>query len=1171
MQRRTPEPPSDRGGPAPREDGAAPDTTKETPARGYPRRTVLKLGAAAAGGLALSAGPQLAPPDASDAASAGERTAARLTRRSIPALARPGEIARALGLSIGPGTAFAAPDATWSINLLRREDMVNLTFTFIGLALSPSGTLLYPYNLILAPRASTGYIVVDFGPQHIAEEVFQEALPPAPPLPAPPPPPVKSWPAGSSRIAFDVTTAVTSPNVLPYTVNALLDWLGWLPSITLGADMPVNYALIDSRPPIVAPQNFQTGLDIPWGLTVSPNGTQGWAHSSSPVIRGTRTELWHTRLGVRKQHGTTYYVDEADASTRTARAIWGFGFDLLNPPTNSDPTTYGPYFDTSLTAKKRYDIIRNTSDFQADTKRRPFDVERLMLSGLGGWLSVAGTWDPAPAVYNPSSGSTVPGSAVDLIEWRHRTMMARDEYVRTVDAGYLFPFGHRAVKITLIERKIQPITDSNDPARNGKPAAYLRRREWIVVKEPTRTYPALTTREGREMPFRSVTIAPLVTPDLAAITEPLVSIPGAGNAFWPRLGSGSTITDFEFKVYATDPDGREIQFTAPLAFIPLSTNTTPLSVEAVIANYRTGPSSRRTRPLGGQTVAFADNTGAETPGRTSLPTNAITFDGAVPSGSPDPNTTPMYRPLVKTANVNVLAIEQISGKAGGTNLHLYDPYLTNGFGTGAVWAEFEASGAVPMGFSGSTDRVGGVSSPDVTIKGISRVMGPVGGVLSELDGGTFNASTFFDSSAKLLGGVGLASIIDALTFTTASTATASPAVAAGELIPKLASWVSTDTSGKPIAVNAGYKWVPQIHGFSFFEPDSPSSLSLEVQTSTSLVAGGTSTHFVDGRLNGFKVTIAIIELHFKVLGFRSEKGQKPKIDVDVDSVGFAAPLTFLNALKPFMLLTNAGILSDGAAGPAMVSAASSGSSIDVTAQGVTAGFTIAIPTIALGAFSLQNISFGASVTVPFTGDSVRARFSFCTRENPFLVTVSLFGGGGFFAVDAGVTGIEKLEASIEFGANVALNLGVASGAVYVMGGVYLMMDLVEDKTELTGYVRMGGELEVLGLVSVSTEFYMGLTYELSSGDIWGQASVTVEVEVLFFSTSVSMSVERRFKGSDPGAASLGLAGPAAALVPAPITFEALIPLQHYWDDYCDAFGNAGTAIFTTYLPFVKKP
>jgi hypothetical protein len=184
--------------------------------------------------------------------------------------------------------------------------------------------------------------------------------------------------------------------------------------------------------------------------------------------------------------------------------------------------------------------------------------------------------------------------------------------------------------------------------------------------------------------------------------------------------------------------------------------------------------------------------------------------------------------------------------------------------------------------------------------------------------------------------------------------------------------------------------------------------------------------------------------------------------------------------------------------------------IDVTTEGITASFSIGLPTISVGMFSLQNISLGAGLEIPFIGKPLAAKFNFCERENPFILTVSLFGGGGFFNIVLTPGGIALMEAAFEFGGALSLNLGVASGGVSVMAGIYYKKD--GDVTSLEGYFRVDGCMEVLGLISISVTFYMGLTYQ-SNGKVYGQAEVKVKVEVLFFSTSVTLHTERQLKGS----------------------------------------------------------
>ena len=125
------------------------------------------------------------------------------------------------------------------------------------------------------------------------------------------------------------------------------------------------------------------------------------------------------------------------------------------------------------------------------------------------------------------------------------------------------------------------------------------------------------------------------------------------------------------------------------------------------------------------------------------------------------------------------------------------------------------------------------------------------------------------------------------------------------------------------------------------------------------------------------------------------------------------------------------------------------------------GYTLAIPAVGVGVFSIENISLSADLTLPFLPPNpLRFRFAFSEREHPFLITVSLLGGGGFFGISLGPDGVEMLEASLEFGANASIDVVVASGNVHIMAGVYLKIDETGNNASLlTGYLRAGGSLE----------------------------------------------------------------------------------------------------------------
>lgn len=187
--------------------------------------------------------------------------------------------------------------------------------------------------------------------------------------------------------------------------------------------------------------------------------------------------------------------------------------------------------------------------------------------------------------------------------------------------------------------------------------------------------------------------------------------------------------------------------------------------------------------------------------------------------------------------------------------------------------------------------------------------------------------------------------------------------------------------------------------------------------------------------------------------------------------------------------------------------------LDVTPQGITAGYSLTIPAVSVGVVSIANIALGARLTLPFTGEPMRLRFNLSERQSPFTVSVAPFGGGGFFALAVGMDGVETLEASLEFGGCVAIDLGVASGGISLMAGIYLKIEVTSNHSQLTGYVRANGSLEVLGLISVTLEFYLGLDYDFGAGKAWGECRVSVKVEVLLFSASVTVTMRKQFAGS----------------------------------------------------------
>ena len=983
--------------------------------------------------------------------------------------------------------------ASFSQEFLRADDLLYVRFEFFNLTLKTS--LNAPPHLVRSDSTKAAYIVVHFPPQNIQEQTVLEPEGGFPPGQTPNPAIMSATLADSSRLAFLIPAELTQ---IPYTLKALLNWAAYLPSLTPTA-LPSNpvFATPDARPAITEPTAVQTAIEAPYRLILSPNEFGGWSHALGAVTHAGRTELWHTRLGVLKDGGPL--DEQGQADLRTVRAVWSPDFGASAP---AETNELHP-----LNALDRYNIVRLTSDFrtgpgggQSDYfKPLPVQVNRLMLTSQGAWLDLHGQWNPQ----NLQTG-------LSREEWQQISTLGRDHYVKVVQQGYLFPFGHRAVLTKISERKFHRNAD-------GSLVAYLFQREFITVRQPLKTYGATGyLHSGREMPLKSIEITTLVTPNL----DRRDTI-GSPNAFWIKTLVSPTVSqDFKFHLVATDLTGQKFDFTATLIFVKVNDRfaTNPTNIGPINTVY-VAHDDRRKCAIQGHRVAFAPSVKN---GDTTFNTEALYFEAqTLPPPEPD---SPAYLPALSKADVHIPAVEHLIGQdtAAPIKIKLFDPYLNKefdpAFNQGQVFAEL--LGAQSLDFP--ADKAGGLLKPAMNIVGVSRLIGPVSsynpspGPLSQ---GTFDPANFF-KDVKLLGGLLLADIVKRI----------EPAsFGDGSSVPKLLTEIVKDAGGQPTAIRTSFDWhtgdLKDNPIFTAHTSNGPAKLSLSATVLTPLrsdPAQPGASYQATGELSNFSLTLVPgfegIEIDFNKFRFETRPGTKTQVTTDIADIKFINELAFVDKLKDYIPKTG------GDNEP----------SIEISLAGVTVGFKLAIPNIAVGVFSLQGISFSSQLSLSFEGKPTILRIGFSERQHPFLLVVSLFGGGGFFALSVSTDGTLIVEAALEFGASVSLDFGVASGGVYVMAGIYFKTETGKG-VQLTGFFRCGGSVEVLGIASVSIEFYLGLTYDSQTGKVTGEASVTLEVEVLFFSASVSFTVRKSFGGSaaDP-------------------TFGELIEPDD-WTAYCLAF------------------
>jgi hypothetical protein len=1006
------------------------------------------------------------------------------------------------------------------VEVLRPDDLLVAEVEGINLTIVPGDTA----RLVRADRTQPAFVVVRLPPQHVAEEGFTEADNGDLALRAGVPP-ARAILAGESRLVFRMPDEL---DTLALTIDDLLAWERLVPRVAPNAETPAalfRRGASPADPDAVTDGAPYTAIECPYRLILSPDAAARWHHATRPITRddptsgAKRTELWHTRLltsGTRPQ----------------LRAIWAR--DFAAPPNLMDA-------ELSVSSSSRKEIVTLSSDFTQPLgiatstggalppelvndpflfyNPRPLDAERLFMTALGGWLHVEGAWDfpdlRAVCQHFGINGSNVVTDATEvspnrfnLTGWRHIAAQGRDQYVRVVKRGVLFPFGNRASLITVYERKCQMSAGQADPV------AYLARRLYIVVQEPEKDYGALGAafpRDGREFPLRRTRITTLVTPNLAFPQDP-------DSPFFPVVAGGS---DLRFHVEADDIEGRAIDFSVPMLYVPL---TALGDIDAVRNQYALDEVRRRQGDFRGQKLTFAPNR-PDSPGATVLKTGTATFAAAIPTEDEDslrvaalPAGHPPFLPVLKGATVSIPAVDVLLGTAGvgeapGAVAIAYDgTYLVRGFAGGDNADVFSRlvdpnnlDAPLALDLKLPADRSGGLAAPNLAPNGLSRRLGPVPNADSYARGAFAPDERIDGLDGMLMGGVRLAELIAPLSGA-----------------PDRGKAPTLTTVTRPDAVETEFFWKPQMVD-QLPAPLMPVRAGVApTLTLQGRIVARVGQREPESRMEGVLENIAlnfggVLRVNFGRIRFSTEGKKRPDFSAEAVDVEFDGPLKFVDTLRSILP-------GDGL---------SNGQAISVSPTGVTAGYTLAVPSVGVGIFSLDNLMLSCALSIPFDGRPAEMRIAFSERTRPFLVSVAIFGGAGFFALTARTNGDIEVEAALEFGGSLSLDLGVASGGVYVMAGIYFKT--TGQGVVISGYLRCGGYLEVLGIITISIQFYLALTYDSAHDKVWGQATVTVTVKLLMFEESVSLTVERRFAGAagDPN-------------------FEQLIEPSD-WETYCRAF------------------
>lgn len=681
------------------------------------------------------------------------------------------------------------------------------------------------------------------------------------------------------------------------------------------------------------------------------------------------------------------------------------------------------------------------------------------------------------------------------LDWTHQTAMGRDYYVRIAIRGTLFPFGHGASVISVSQREFDV----------GTKTAGLQEKWALVITEPTKPYD-VAADNSREFPFSRVDIEPVRV-------IPLQGPPLAPNnkAYWLRHPDNRPV---DFTVRAWSPDG-PVTMQLPMLF-----SDTGVDAQKLKNLYAAGPGA--VSVAGGATTRLAAATPPKALVDRAIPLVVKKVGNTVQKVD---NTTVAVRSMILSATVNgadyfpridelEVVVPSITELTGGAAPPIVAKFarevVTNPAGRFPT-SLLQFTKSVALDFAAT--KAGSMAAANMTVNELSTKFGPTVAKIPNIPNMT--PAQLFNESATVLGIVPLAKVMEKVTEPPKITWAHDPPRA-------LMDWNET-LKGEvgPFKTND--------------RPDGTSVSKVIVHVDTADPRRGVLTTV---SITDFSVGIPspdnyYIKLIVSKLDFEASSGALPKTSFTVGGLDLGRELVIVKKL-----------------GDVMKNALGSGPSLEVNTREIKVSYALAAPTpLGLGLISIQNLMVQAGLTLSLAGDPIIVDFALGTRGHPFLVTVMGFGGGGYLelgvsARDGG--GLERFVGGIEFGAMVAMNFGVAQGEVHIFGGVVFVKQGSE--LQITGYIRVGGSVRVLGLITVSIELTVSLTYK-TPNILKGEARLVIAVDLTFWSTSVEIPASYTITGSRGLAienASDTLSHPvAAALGPVGNDFP--------WRDYCQAY------------------
>jgi len=763
-------------------------------------------------------------------------------------------------------------------------------------------------------------------------------------------------------------------------------------------------------------------------------------------------------------------------------------------------------------AAARGDIVDNTTTDEPQSE--PLSSHRIWLTSSGAFADLHGEWTSGLALYD------------------HVMAGGRDVSVEVIGLGHLVPFGHRAAIAEASERVF--VDDDG-----GGLTSVMQVERFLCVVEPVVTTPrSFSQYEGRGLPLASITAS---TSETTPITLTAVDdadgvvIEGASD-----IKFRGTSDDLMVDYLSVDRGGNTVSLALPATFIDDDTayGTGAAQAPARLRDVANSPArlGRREVDLGGQRVAYADplagSQTAKATHRFRLKWDGPDVDAA--EGDLEAARSPAIFAGLELADVVDDVIGAATGSAGDTmEVALHQRWLEFANLAGNFDLAFLKLKEATSSLIGSGGAVGGVAQLEI----LAEVFNQSAGVGLDLASPTtpWDPAKLLGEASKIIGNILLSEVIEA--------------VAGGESgldTPATTTTVDGDT------ITVRFSFCPtlkDLDAVGFRTVPGQTRCCVHLTTTASVSDSIEASFETEMRVDNFQLEFPplvppVVIVHFdSVVGTISSDGSTAIVPT-VREWDFSGAISMLMALVDKLGLGNV--------------------DLKIVGDVIDMDSSINLPDISLGVAEIKNFAINLGFELPLGDGPGQLSVGIGKKSSPLDIDVMMFGATFWLEIELGFSG----------GAGVPTTTTSMGVSVYwemldfdiIVVSISFTLRLSADwvlsggEVVFTGAVSLEGEIEVLGLISVSTSLVCSLTYQSATEEMILKGTVHYCVDSFLGKLSsgrVPIGRTNIELGDGPGASAASLRRPPPSAPRVGASGGAASFADRYaepvWADYCDAF------------------